>query len=260
VWPLQAFGSEPPWLKSYPAVIAVALYGGLYAGLLTTALDCLSVTLLWPLFADHPFIENRFDLLEMAVFALICSFISYLAKAVHHSQKALKRAESAAKASAEREQFIRSIIKDIPNMIGYWDRDLRCRYANNSYREWFGKSPEKIIGITFRDLAGEHLFALNEPHIRRVLAGKPQRFERTLNKAGGDVGHIIGHYIPNFDADGIIKGFVTQTANLSALGAVGLINHHGKVLPQITDTVKNKVILRPSIKHPRTVLKADLSN
>jgi diguanylate cyclase (GGDEF)-like protein/PAS domain S-box-containing protein len=217
VWPLQAFESELPWLTFYPVVITVALYGGLYAGLPATALACLAVTFLWQLFASHPFIENRFDLLEMAIFALICSFISYLAEAVHRSQKELKRAESASKASNEREQFIRSIIKDIPNMIGYWDRDLRCRYANKAYREWFGKSPEEIVGITFRDLAGERLFALNEPHIRRVLAGDPQRFERTLNKAGGDVGHIIGHYIPNFDADGMVKGFVTQASEVTIL-------------------------------------------
>jgi diguanylate cyclase (GGDEF)-like protein/PAS domain S-box-containing protein len=217
VWPLQAFESELPWLTFYPVVIAVALYGGLYSGLLVTALACLSVTFLWPLFVGHPIIENRFDLLEMAIFALICSFISYLAEAVHRSQKELKLAESASKAITEREQFISSTIKDIPNMIGHWDRDLRCRYANNAYREWFGKSPEEIIGITFRDLVGERLFALNEPLIRRVLAGEPQRFERTLNKASGDVGHIIGHYIPNFDADGTVKGFVTQASEVTIL-------------------------------------------
>lgn len=217
VWPLQAFESELPWLTFYPVVIGVALYGGLYAGLLATVLACIAVTFLWSLFAGNPFIENRFGLLDMAIFALICSFISYLAEVVHRSQKELKRVESASKASTEREQFIRSIIKDIPNMIGYWDRDLHCRYANNAYREWFGKSPEEIIGITFRDLAGERLFTLNEPHIRRVLAGEPQRFERTLNKASGDVGHIIGHYIPNFDADGTVKGFVTQASEVTML-------------------------------------------
>ena len=215
VWPLQAFEPEFAWLTFYPAVIAAALYAGLYAGLLATVLACLTVIFLWPLFATYPFIENRFDLLGMAVFAVICSFISYLIEAVHRSQKALKHAESVSKASTEREQFVRSIIADIPNMIGYWDRDLRCRYANNAYREWFGKSPEEIVGITFRDLTGEHLFTLNEPHIRGVLAGEPQRFERTLNKVSGNVGHIIGHYIPNFDADGTVKGFAIQSSEVT---------------------------------------------
>ncbi|MCJ7765940.1 MAG: PAS domain-containing protein, partial [Thiovulaceae bacterium] len=185
VWPLQAFESDLPWLTFYPAVIAVSLYVGLYAGLLATVLATLAVTFLWSLFGTHPFIENRFDLLGMALFAVTCTFILSLVEAVRRNKKVLKQTESVSKASTKREQFLSSIIDDIPNMIGYWDRDLRCRYANNAYSEWFGKSPEEIVGITFRDLTGEHLFILNEPHIRRVLAGEPQRFERTLNKASG---------------------------------------------------------------------------
>lgn len=217
IWPLQALESELAWLTFYPAVIAVALYAGFYAGLLATLLACLAVTFLWPLLVTHSFIENRFDFLEMAVFAVTCSFISYLIEALHRIQKALKQAESVSKASTKREQFIRSIIDDMPNMIGYWGRDLRCRFANNAYREWFGKPPEEIIGITFRELAGEHLFSLNEPHIRRALAGEPQRFERTLNKASGNVGHIIGHYIPDFDADGTVKGFSILASEVTVL-------------------------------------------
>ena len=207
VWPLQALESELAWLTFYPAVIAVALYAGFYAGLLAIVFACLAVKFLWPLLVTQPFIENRFDLLEMAIFAITCSFISYLVEALQHTRKALIQAESESKASSQREQFIRSIIDNMPSMIGYWGSDLRCRYANNAYREWFGKPPEEIIGITFQDLAGEHLFTLNEPHIRRVLAGEPQRFERTLNKTNGSVGHIIGHYIPDFDAVGSSKGF-----------------------------------------------------
>ncbi|WP_372739292.1 diguanylate cyclase domain-containing protein [Neptunomonas sp.] len=212
VWPLQAFESELAWLTFYPAVITAALCAGLYSGLLATVLACLTVTFLWQLFATQPFIENRFDLLEMAIFAITCGFISYLVETVRRTQQALDQAESVSRASIKREQFIKSIIDSMPSMIGYWGSDLRCRYANHAYREWFGKPPEDIIGITFQDLAGEHLFALNEPHIRRALAGEPQRFERILNKANGDVGHIIGHYIPDFEAagtdnDSTVKGF-----------------------------------------------------
>ncbi len=217
VWPLQALESELGWLTFYPAVIAVALYAGFYTGFLAIVLACLAVTLLWPLFAVHPFIKNRFDLLEMAIFVLTSSFIAYLVEAVQRIHKALKQAELVSKSSTEREQFIRTIVDNVPNMIGYWDRDLHCCYANNAYREWFEKSPEEIIGMTFQDLAGERLFALNQPHIQQVLAGEHQRFERTLNKASGNVGHIIGHYIPDFDVDGTVKGFAIQSSEVTLL-------------------------------------------
>jgi diguanylate cyclase (GGDEF)-like protein/PAS domain S-box-containing protein len=217
VWPLQALESELPWLTFYPAVIAVALYAGLYGGLMATVLACLTVLFIWPLLVARPFIENGFDLLEMALFAIICALISYLAEAMHRIQKRLEQTESRSQATAQHGQFIGSIIDYMPNMIGYWDRDLRCRFANNAYREWFDKQPEEIIGITFKELTGENLFTLNEPHIHGVLAGESQRFERTLNKANGSVGHILGHYIPDFDADGSVKGFAIQASEVTEL-------------------------------------------
>ncbi|OEY71141.1 diguanylate cyclase [Rheinheimera salexigens] len=104
-------------------------------------------------------------------------------------------------------------------MIGYWDRDLRCRYANNAYSEWFGIAAEDIVGMTFQQLAGEQLFNRNKPHIEKVLTGEPQRFERSLRKVDGSVGHIIGHYIPDFASDGTVQGFVIQSNEVTLLKA-----------------------------------------
>lgn len=115
------------------------------------------------------------------------------------------------------EQFIRSIIDSLPSMIGYWDRDLHCRFANNAYIKWFNKRPEDMIGITFLELTGKKLFDINEPYIRRVLEGESQRFERILKKTNGEVGHIIGHYIPDFDGDGVVKGFSILASEVTEL-------------------------------------------
>ena len=217
IWPLQTFESEAVWLTFYPAVIVAALYAGLHAALFATVLACLTITYLWPLFVSHPFIDNRFDLLDMAIFATICGFISYLIETLNCTHKRLIQAEAALKTSTNSEQFAQSIINSMPSMIGYWDTDLRCLYANNAYREWFGKPPEEIIGMTFKDLAGEKLFAMNKPHIRNALEGKPQRFERTLNKANGNVGYIIGHYIPDFGSDGTVQGFSILASEVTVL-------------------------------------------
>ncbi len=105
-------------------------------------------------------------------------------------------------------------------MIGYWDKDLRCCFANNAYSMWFDKHPKDIIGMTFEELAGEDLFAMNKPHIHGVLAGEPQRFERILKKVSGESGHIIGHYIPDFDADGSVKGFSILASEVTSLKEV----------------------------------------
>lgn len=217
IWPLKGFAPEFSWLIFYPAVIVAALYAGFFAGLLTTVLACLAIMFLWPLLVYGPDIDNSFELLKMAVFVITCSVISYYIAAMQRIKKALQQAELGALASSQAGQFMKSIIDSTPDMMGYWDKDLYCRYANNAYSDWFGMQPKDIIGMSFQQLAGEKLYKLNEPYIHKVLAGESQRFERTLTKANGSVGHIIGHYIPDFAPDGSVKGFSIQSNEVTLL-------------------------------------------
>ena len=172
---------------------------------------------IWPLSGNHSVIWRGFYFLLMATFAITCPIIAYHIHVTNRFQKALKKAEPTSEAGLNSELIIRTIVNSTPNMMGYWDRELRCRYANNAFSEWFGMPAEDVIGIRFQDLVSEQLYALNEPHIRAVLAGKPQRFERTLNKADGSVGHIIGNYIPDFDAGGTVQGFSAQASEITVL-------------------------------------------
>lgn len=128
-----------------------------------------------------------------------------------------KEVASAAAASTGNEQFFKSIIDAMPNMIGYWDVKLRFRFANQAYLAWFGKQPEAIIGTHIRDLMGETLFALNEPYIVKALAGEAQQFQRTLIKADGSVGYIVGNYVPDIDADGAVAGIFIMANDVTEL-------------------------------------------
>ncbi|MEO5794956.1 MAG: diguanylate cyclase [Rhodoferax sp.] len=127
------------------------------------------------------------------------------------------RAEAATAAIAQREHFINKIADHMPGMVGYWDKDLHCRFANHAYQEWFGRSPQAMIGITIQELMGERLFALNEPYIRRALAGEKLHFERTLTKPDGNLGYTLANYIPDTDAQGQVVGFFAQVNDVSPL-------------------------------------------
>ncbi len=104
IWPLQALESSLAWLTFYPAVMVVAIYGGLSAGLLATVLACLTVTFLWPILVAQPFIKNPADWLGMSVFILTGSMISGVAEAMRRAQaraiKAQKQAEAANQAKS----------------------------------------------------------------------------------------------------------------------------------------------------------------
>jgi len=111
---------------------------------------------------------------------------------------------------------MRLLVDRVPTMLAYWDRDLTCRFANRAYEAWFGVNPDRLLGTSVRDLLGPELFALNEPYMRRALAGERQVFERIVPGPGGVQRHSLAEYIPDM-VDGVVRGFLVQVTNVSEL-------------------------------------------
>jgi PAS domain S-box-containing protein len=126
---------------------------------------------------------------------------------------ARKRAEASMHAS---EHFASAAADNTPGMLGYWDRDLRCRFANRHYLEWFGRSAQQMQGIRIQDMQGETLFALNEPFIRAALQGEAQQFERQIVKPDGQIGHTWAQYVPH-RVNGEVQGFFALVTDVTAL-------------------------------------------
>ncbi len=230
IHPLESLGSTLPFLTFYPAVTIAAIYGGLWAGLLGTALACVTVVFLWPLIVANPFITDPTDWLRMLAFVFVCAITSGVAEAVRRAQRCVERAkmeaeveaeasQRSAEAAVERERFLTAVADAMPGMVAYWDKNLHCRFANRPYLEWFGKAPEQLIGTSIKDLLGVRLFALNEPYIRGALGGVRQQFERTLTKADGTVGYTWANYIPDIDAQGEVLGFFVLVSDVTPLKA-----------------------------------------
>jgi PAS domain S-box-containing protein len=121
-----------------------------------------------------------------------------------------------ASTSRERAELLRQLVDHVPSMLAYWDRDLRCRFANKSYKVWFGVDPDGLIGRPISELLGERLYALNEPFIRAVLRGEAQRFERVVPGADGVARSSVTYYTPDI-VDGEVLGFVAYVTDVSPL-------------------------------------------
>ena len=123
------------------------------------------------------------------------------------------------------ERFIRTVTDNLPGMVSYWGADLRCRFANNFYNEWFGRSSAEMAGIHMSELLGQELFDVYAPHVEGVLAGRPQSFERDLPDPTGQVCHTWTNYIPDIDDGGGVRGFFVLASDVSELKRTELRLH-----------------------------------
>jgi len=218
-------GGGYAFLTFYPAVVATALLLGAGPALLALALSaCIAEYAFMPPFWS--FVLREDQVVPLAVFiaagGLTCALAYELQRAaseLRESGEALrainKRVLASDAALRTTEQRLRTVTKSVPAMIGYWNRELRCEFANDAYFEWFGLPPERVIGMTLRALLGEDLFRLNEPYALAALAGRAQRFERMLVKPDGKRGFTDASYVPDIDASGIVHGFFVLVADVT---------------------------------------------
>jgi len=112
--------------------------------------------------------------------------------------------------------YIRRLVDHAPSMLAYWDSNLRCRFANQAYKVWFGVEPQAMIGMSMLELVGPHLFEQNKPYLMGVLAGKEQSFERIVPGPDGVQRHSLANYQPEI-VDGVVVGFLAQVTEVTRL-------------------------------------------
>lgn len=112
------------------------------------------------------------------------------------------------------EHDLRTILNNLPSMVGYWDRDLCNRFANHAYLEWFGQAPAQMRGKHIRQLLGDELYEKNRPYLELALQGQEQLFERTIVDPTGVARYAIASYVPDFDGDEV-RGIFVQVTDIT---------------------------------------------
>lgn len=102
-------------------------------------------------------------------------------------------------------------------LVGYWDKNLICRFANSEIADWFCRTKEEIIDkIALRELLGDSLFKKNLPYITGALEGVVQTFQRELISPDGRVRHVFIKYSPDI-IDEEVMGFYIFVGDISSM-------------------------------------------
>lgn len=113
--------------------------------------------------------------------------------------------------------LVERMVEALPALHGYWDRSLRCRFANRAYEQSFGVPANALLGMRLETILGPTIFELNRPHVEGVLRGERQSFLRTVpDPEGGERRTALVHFVPDF-VGGEVVGYFVQATDVSAL-------------------------------------------
>ncbi|MEQ8661565.1 MAG: PAS domain-containing protein, partial [Gammaproteobacteria bacterium] len=84
-----------------------------------------------------------------------------------HAERAASQARWEKEAIADR----------LPALVAYIDRELRYRYVNERFREWYGLPTSWFVGRRVEDVVGPEAFAITGDLLRRAAAGEELTFD-----------------------------------------------------------------------------------
>ncbi|MCA1614579.1 MAG: PAS domain S-box protein [Acidobacteria bacterium] len=153
--------------------------------------------------------------------------------------QASRDSAAAAPAPMLEDDQLRRVLDALPTPVSYVDTELRFRYNNRAYDAWVGRPHEELWGTHIRETLGEKAYAEVLPYAEAALAGREASFEKELEYPGGTRRYVSVSYVPDFDSENRVRGFVAHVRDLtSRRSAEGSMRFQAHLL----DTVEQAVI------------------
>jgi len=113
------------------------------------------------------------------------------------------------------EQQLRLVTDAVPVLIAYVDRDMRYRFANAAYRDWFGLEPGHMIGRRVEDLIESDTFKVTRPFAQRALAGEEVTYENIVQHRERGQCDVATTLVPDRSADSEVQGYYSVVADIT---------------------------------------------
>ncbi|HLU66369.1 MAG TPA: ATP-binding protein, partial [Kofleriaceae bacterium] len=133
--------------------------------------------------------------------------------AVRSLRRARRREEDVLRAQAAALAHVRGLLDAMPIAVAELDRDLRFRFVNAAYEQWFEAPPEGVVGRSLREVVGRQE-AIFVPASQAALAGRQTCVEAGLRCRDG-VRHVRVTAVPHRDASGAISHILAVIADVT---------------------------------------------
>jgi len=110
---------------------------------------------------------------------------------------------------------LRLLIDNVPGLILYVDREMRCVFANRRYAEFFGYGVTDLIGKHLPEILGQAAFKLLEQHFLEALAGRPVGYQRMVQRDNGEQRWLDVKLVPRPVEQGPVPGFYSMALDIT---------------------------------------------
>jgi PAS domain S-box-containing protein len=107
----------------------------------------------------------------------------------------------------ESEKKLSLVMDGVPWLICYVSSDQRYLYVNRAYADWYGTSPEQLVGKHVREVLDEQVYSRISGYIERALEGARVSFDDAAHDREGRERTLQATYVPHLDERGALKGF-----------------------------------------------------
>ncbi|WP_052736599.1 diguanylate cyclase domain-containing protein [Aquincola tertiaricarbonis] len=112
------------------------------------------------------------------------------------------------------ERRLHGVLNHLPALVGHFDSQERCLFANDLALKVHGLTREQTIGQKLRVGVSDLAYELHRPHIDKVLTGETTSFEGY--EPARDA-HYQAHFVPELDKDGAVVGYFLMSFNCTDL-------------------------------------------
>ncbi|CAN5183077.1 hypothetical protein BH10PSE17_BH10PSE17_32460 [soil metagenome] len=114
------------------------------------------------------------------------------------------------------EDFTRTVSDNQPTLTAYWDRQLRLRFANRAFLEWFDVSRESALGRSMLEMLGDQYVEAQRESIARLFAGEALAGAYDMPGGNGRIGHFWTYRLPDI-RNGEARGYFLFATDVTEL-------------------------------------------